>query len=88
MVRLPKILTSGLWSVTMTKLSQPYVKHVACSKTQATANASFSTGAYLFLANDKNLDPDNITRLSELQQPEFVMSQTFPLEQKIAYSSF
>ena len=36
-VRSPKIFTSGLWSVTTTKLSHPWVKYRVCSSPQATS---------------------------------------------------
>ena len=46
-VRSPKIFTSSLWSVTMMRLSHPWVKYCVCSRAHATARASPSIAAAL-----------------------------------------
>ena len=57
-----------------TRLPQPCEKYLVCSKPQATANASPSTGTYLSSVDDKNLDPANVTSQPELQQPGILVS--------------
>ena len=69
-------------------MSQPWVKHLVCSKPQETANVLPSTWAS---ANNKKLNPANVILQQELQQPATrnnVVAQTMLLEQKKAYSSF
>ena len=63
-------------------MSQPWEKHLVCSKPQKTANVLPSTWAS---ANNKNLNPANVILQQELQQPATrnnVVTQTMLLEQK------
>jgi hypothetical protein len=67
-VRSPNILIKGLWSVTTTKSSQPWVKKHVCSRLQAMARASLSMGAYHYSAVAKNWEPASIMRHPSVQQ--------------------
>ena len=68
-VRSPSTLTRGLWSVTIRRLSQPWVKYLVCSKLHATARASPSIAAYLCSAPCRNRDPTRVTFHPFSQQP-------------------
>ena len=64
----PKILISGLWSVTTVRSSQPIVKKRVCSSAHATAKASPSMGAYLCSAWWRNLEPQRVILQPDSQQ--------------------
>ena len=64
----PKIFTNGLWSVTITRLSQPWVKYLVCSKHQATAKASPLIAAQRPSADDSERDPARVTSQPSGQQ--------------------
>ena len=67
-VRSPKIFVKGLWSLTMTRLSQPCVKYFVCSRPQATARASPSIAAYLSSAAVRKREPAKVIRHPPGQQ--------------------
>ena len=58
--------------------------YLVCSRPQATARASPSTGAYLCSADDKERDPARITRHPESQQ--FNILTVFPQEEVSVFS--
>jgi hypothetical protein len=67
-VQSPNIFTKGLWLVTTTKSSQPWVKKRVCSRLQAMARASPLMGAYRCSAVAKNWEPASMMRHLSVQQ--------------------